>query len=97
MRPCILILLAAIVLIGCGKEKEDPKPGNSLVGTWTGVSQESKVTSNGQSLAQELMDALPVADLAWANENERIAIGTNDLRHTLYFSDHDQSWRRLDA
>lgn len=83
MRPYILILLAAIVLIRCGsKEKEDPQPTNSLVATWTAVSQESEITSGGKPFVQALIDAF--GDEAWAIQMNDISLEAHDMADTMY-------------
>ena len=86
MRPFILTLLAAILLISCGKDKnEDPQPGITLVGTWTGVSQESKLTSGGKDFTEALIDEF--GDAAWAAQMTDISIKAHDGANTMFFTE----------
>jgi len=87
MRPYTL-MLAVLVLISCGKDKEseDPQPSSSLVslvGVWTGVSQDSKITSGGKDFVQALTETS--GDAAWAAQMNDISINAHNGADTMFF------------
>jgi hypothetical protein len=76
MRPYILILFAVVVLIGCGKDKEDPQPVSKLVGTWNTVSTTTELTVGDKTYKQYLIEDLSLS--------EEEADAFNDLVEQLF-------------
>jgi len=57
--------LAVVLLIGCGGDKEDPKPEIStskLVGAWTVVSSQTEMSIDGKSYKQYLIDVAGISE-----------------------------------
>lgn len=82
MRSSILILLAVIVLVGCGKD--DPTIDTKLVGTWTGVSSTTEMIIDGKTYKEYLMETVGLSE---DDANTLVDMMNNALTLTGFFTE----------
>ena len=100
----LLFSLTVLLVISCGGDKEDPKPGDGLVGTWTGVSRVSTLTSNGRDFKDEVLRQLAGLDgvtPSWAAMLYNITFQAQQMARTQYYDEieikDDGTWLALPA
>ena len=70
LSPLAAFILAAFIIISCGKD--DPKPVSKLVGTWTGVSSQTIINVGGKTYKQYLIDELGLSEDEATEFNELV-------------------------